>query len=81
MMGAGRPPLEKTSMTIENVAAPLAQALALKGYETLTTVQQAMLAEGVAGRDLLVSPVCRRFLRRISKIAQSLMRKQRLRLR
>ncbi len=42
-------------MTIENVAAPLAQALALKGYEALTSVQDAVLAEGVAGRDLLVS--------------------------
>ena len=42
-------------MTIENVAAPLAQALALKGYEALTSVQDAVLAEGVAGRDMLVS--------------------------
>ncbi|MFN3577867.1 MAG: DEAD/DEAH box helicase [Tabrizicola sp.] len=42
-------------MTIKNLAAPLAQALADKGYETLTSVQQAVLAEGVAGRDALVS--------------------------
>jgi ATP-dependent RNA helicase DeaD len=42
-------------MTIENVAAPLAQALADKGYEALTAVQEAVLAEGVAGRDALVS--------------------------
>ena len=42
-------------MTIENVAAPLAQALAAKGYESLTAVQEAVLAEGVAGRDILVS--------------------------
>lgn len=42
-------------MTIEHVAAPLAQALAAKGYETLTSVQDAVLAEGVAGRDMLVS--------------------------
>ena len=42
-------------MTIENVASPLAQALADKGYETLTSVQEAVLAEGVAGRDALVS--------------------------
>lgn len=42
-------------MTIENVAAPLAQALAAKGYEALTSVQDAVLAEGVAGRDMLVS--------------------------
>ena len=37
------------------IAAPLALALADKGYDTLTAVQQAVLAEGVAGRDLLVS--------------------------
>ncbi len=42
-------------MTIENVAAPLAQALAAKGYETLTAVQDAVLEDGIAGRDLLVS--------------------------
>jgi ATP-dependent RNA helicase DeaD len=42
-------------MTMKNVAAPLAQALADKGYETLTSVQEAVLAEGVAGRDALVS--------------------------
>ena len=38
-----------------NVAAPLAQALEAKGYETLTAVQQSVIAEGVEGRDLLVS--------------------------
>jgi ATP-dependent RNA helicase DeaD len=42
-------------MTIEKVAAPLAQALAGKGYESLTSVQEAVLADGVAGRDALVS--------------------------
>ncbi|OYX24147.1 MAG: DEAD/DEAH box helicase [Rhodobacterales bacterium 32-66-7] len=42
-------------MTMTNVAAPLAQALADKGYEALTTVQDAVLADGVAGRDMLVS--------------------------
>ncbi|AZL59319.1 DEAD/DEAH box helicase [Tabrizicola piscis] len=42
-------------MTMTNVAAPLAQALAGKGYEVLTAVQAAVLAEGVAGRDMLVS--------------------------
>ena len=42
-------------MTMTNVAAPLAQALAGKGYEALTAVQAAVLVEGVAGRDLLVS--------------------------
>jgi ATP-dependent RNA helicase DeaD len=42
-------------MTVENVAAPLAQALADKGYGALTSVQEAVLADGVAGRDALVS--------------------------
>ncbi len=42
-------------MTDMKIAAPLAAALASKGYETMTPVQDAMLAEGVAGRDLLVS--------------------------
>ena len=37
------------------IAGPLAAALTAKGYETLTPVQEAVLAEGVAGRDLLVS--------------------------
>ena len=38
-----------------NIAAPLAAALASKGYEALTAVQEAVLADGLAGRDLLVS--------------------------
>jgi ATP-dependent RNA helicase DeaD len=42
-------------MMIDGLAAPLAQALADKGYATLTAVQEAVLAEGVAGRDVLVS--------------------------
>ncbi|MEO6300783.1 MAG: DEAD/DEAH box helicase [Paracoccaceae bacterium] len=42
-------------MTDLPIAGPLATALAAKGYETLTPVQNAMLGEGVAGRDLLVS--------------------------
>ncbi len=37
------------------IAAPLAAALAAKGYAALTPVQEAVLADGVAGRDLLVS--------------------------
>ncbi|PZQ95421.1 MAG: DEAD/DEAH box helicase [Cereibacter sphaeroides] len=37
------------------IAAPLAAALSAKGYETLTPVQQAMLAPEMAGRDALVS--------------------------
>ncbi len=42
-------------MTDIQIAAPLAAALASKGYETMTPVQNAMLAAEVAGRDLLVS--------------------------
>ncbi|AXQ94732.1 DEAD/DEAH box helicase [Cereibacter azotoformans] len=42
-------------MTHTDIAAPLAAALAAKGYESLTPVQEAVLAEGVAGRDALVS--------------------------
>jgi ATP-dependent RNA helicase DeaD len=38
-----------------NIAAPLAAALVAKGYETLTPVQLAVLADEVEGRDLLVS--------------------------
>ena len=37
------------------IAAPLAQALADKGYETLTPVQEAVLGPALSGRDLLVS--------------------------
>jgi ATP-dependent RNA helicase DeaD len=37
------------------LAAPLASALAAKGYESLTAVQSAVLADGLEGRDLLVS--------------------------
>jgi ATP-dependent RNA helicase DeaD len=42
-------------MTDLPVAAPLAAALALKGYDSLTPVQTAMMAPDLAGRDLLVS--------------------------
>ena len=42
-------------MTDLKIAAPLAAALAAKGYEALTPVQNAVLAEGVEGRDVLVS--------------------------
>ncbi len=42
-------------MTDISIAAPLAAALAAKGYATLTPVQQAMLAPETVGRDLLVS--------------------------
>ncbi|MBZ4690802.1 MAG: box helicase [Cereibacter sp.] len=42
-------------MTHIEIAAPLAAALAAKGYESLTPVQDAVLAEEAAGRDLLVS--------------------------
>ncbi|RRH73424.1 DEAD/DEAH box helicase [Falsigemmobacter faecalis] len=42
-------------MTLPDLAAPLAAALASKGYETLTPVQNAVLGDDYAGRDLLVS--------------------------
>ena len=42
-------------MTNTDIAAPLAAALAERGYETLTAVQQAVLAPDAQGRDLLVS--------------------------
>jgi ATP-dependent RNA helicase DeaD len=48
-------PLWDKDMTDIEIAAPLAAALAAKGYASLTPVQQAVLADGVAGRDLLVS--------------------------
>ncbi len=38
-----------------NIAAPLAAALSARGYASLTPVQEAVLADGVAGRDALVS--------------------------
>ncbi len=38
-----------------DIAAPLAAALASKGFATLTPVQRAVLADEAAGRDLLVS--------------------------
>ena len=38
-----------------NIAAPLLAALSTRGYESLTPVQEAVIADGVAGRDLLVS--------------------------
>jgi ATP-dependent RNA helicase DeaD len=54
IMGPKLPPLGKY-MENASIAAPLAQALAAKGYSALTPVQSAILEEGVAGRDLLVS--------------------------
>ncbi|GHC53336.1 DEAD/DEAH box helicase [Neogemmobacter tilapiae] len=42
-------------MSFDAIAAPLAAALAAKGYEKLTSVQTAVLEEGLVGRDLLVS--------------------------
>lgn len=47
---------ESPSMKTEfEIAAPLAEALANKGYETLTPVQEAVLNPALADRDLLVS--------------------------
>jgi ATP-dependent RNA helicase DeaD len=45
----------KTNKMVIGISGPLGDALAAKGYEALTAVQAAVLAEGVAGRDLLVS--------------------------
>jgi ATP-dependent RNA helicase DeaD len=42
-------------MSFDAIAAPLATALAAKGYEKLTAVQTAVLEDGLVGRDLLVS--------------------------
>ncbi|WP_353216348.1 DEAD/DEAH box helicase [Sandarakinorhabdus sp.] len=42
-------------MMIENLPAPLAQAIAARGYEELTPVQTAVIADEANGRDLLVS--------------------------
>jgi len=42
-------------MTGYDIAAPLAAALAAKGYANLTPVQQAVLSPDAAGRDVLVS--------------------------
>ncbi|MDZ7905736.1 MAG: DEAD/DEAH box helicase [Cypionkella sp.] len=42
-------------MNTYEIAAPLAAALAKQGYETLTAVQNAVLATEARGRDLLVS--------------------------
>ena len=42
-------------MTEYDLAAPLAAALAAKGYDDLTSVQQAVLAPEASGRDILVS--------------------------
>ncbi|PZQ45855.1 MAG: DEAD/DEAH box helicase [Rhodovulum sulfidophilum] len=42
-------------MTEQDIAAPLAAALAAKGYASLTPVQRAVLAPEAAGRDTLVS--------------------------
>lgn len=42
-------------MTIETLPAPLAEALAQRGYTELTPVQSAVLADEARGRDLLVS--------------------------
>src|SRR5690606_13042946 len=39
----------------ETISAPIARALAAKGYETLTPVQAAVIEPEAEGRDLLVS--------------------------
>jgi ATP-dependent RNA helicase DeaD len=42
-------------MDMERIAGPLRAALGAKGYETLTPVQEAVLADEATARDLLVS--------------------------
>ncbi|WP_164156742.1 DEAD/DEAH box helicase [Sandarakinorhabdus rubra] len=42
-------------MTLDHIPAPLAQAIAQRGYEELTPVQSAVIAPEARGRDLLVS--------------------------
>ena len=51
----GCAPFKARKMMNDAIAAPLAAALSAKGYESLTPVQNAMLAPEVAGRDALVS--------------------------
>ena len=53
--GVPRAPRTGNRMNDLAMAGPLQAALAEKGYATLTPVQEAVLKEGVAGRDLLVS--------------------------
>ena len=53
--GADAPPIWADMMNEFGIAAPLAAALVAKGYSALTPVQEAMLGDDVAGRDLLVS--------------------------
>ncbi|CQR84006.1 DEAD/DEAH box helicase (plasmid) [Paracoccus aminovorans] len=50
-----RIPFLAKNMNEYDIAAPLAAALAAKGYASLTSVQQAVLAPEARGRDLLVS--------------------------
>ena len=50
-----RTPRSGETMTDLHIPAPLAAALAGKGYDSLTAVQTAMLAPEAAGRDALVS--------------------------
>jgi len=42
-------------MQQSNIHPALAEALAARGYDTLTTVQSAVIAAEAAGRDLVVS--------------------------
>jgi len=50
------PTTESLPLTLpETISAPLARALAVKGYEALTSVQAEVLDSRAAGRDLLVS--------------------------
>ncbi len=53
--GCSRIPFLAKMMNEHDIAAPLAAALAAKGYASLTAVQDAVLAPEARGRDLLVS--------------------------
>jgi ATP-dependent RNA helicase DeaD len=55
LTGCKAPPFLAIIMTDMNIAAPLASALAAKGYASLTSVQTSVLTDDAAGRDLLVS--------------------------
>ena len=52
----GNANLERPGMTSQiSIAEPLAEALAQKGYDTLTPVQEAVMEPGLENKDLLVS--------------------------
>ena len=52
-VNAGHGPFQAEQMNNKNIAAPLASALAGRGYATLTSVQQAVLEPEARGRAQL----------------------------